>query len=190
VTRQIEQSVCVDKRFQMSAARRLGHARGFHDPADYRDLAQSETATPDELTILATSEYPFVVQAVAANPRTPRPVLCELVPAAADTEQNTDLLRALARNPSLPHDALRGIAQILMPLVDTTHPHMVQNAVLALYERPDVPEDLLHELLDAPQATRKFKKLVAARTTRPGVRERLLADPSEAVRRAASRPRT
>src|SRR5260221_11562823 len=120
-------------------SRRLGRSKGFHDPADYADLARSDDAEPEELTVLATSEYPFVVEYVAANPRTPVSTLLKLVPSHATTHHERELLRSLVRNPAVPADVFRRVAALLMTGVDTTHPNLYQHAILSLFELADVP---------------------------------------------------
>jgi hypothetical protein len=52
--------------------------RGLHEPGAYRDLASNPGTGDAVLSALADCQYPFVWQALAANPRTPADVLTSL----------------------------------------------------------------------------------------------------------------
>lgn len=163
--------------------------RVFHGPRDYLDLARSADATPDELRQLAGSTYPFVRQAVAENPATPPDALRVLLPDDPQGWNDFTLLAAVARHPAVDEALLREVGQRirLERLHQDRDPQQIFAAGIALFEQPKTPDDLLFALLDDQGATTEFRKVAARQTTHPAVIERLLADRSEKVRRAAER---
>jgi hypothetical protein len=159
--------------------------RVFHGPRDYLDLARSDDATPEDLRRLATSTYSFVVEAVAKNPRTPPDVLSQLMPTSAESWHEQCLMLALASHPAAPQSLLRQIALLVGPSLHIRDLHHGFEAGIALFERPDTPDDLLFDLLADAEVTTEFRKVAARQTTHAAVLGHLLSDPSERVRGTA-----
>jgi hypothetical protein len=156
-------------------------------PKDYLYLAQSPHATPEELTKLAQSPYPFVVEAVATHPTTPGAVLGSLVPAAAESWHEQRLLRLLAKNPSLPAQHLAAIAERLIGKLDNGRAnHEAFAAGLALI-RPDTPFDCLANILVDHRTAVQFRKAAARESPRADLMGLLARDLSETVRRVSQR---
>jgi hypothetical protein len=157
--------------------------RRFHGPRDYLDLAESPTATTEELRLLGESPYSFVLEAVAQHPSTPADVLDRLL---ARNPGNT-CLHALAIHPSASRELLAAIAVLVPPLLHQRDAYAGFAAGIALFSHPNAPDEALLELLDHPQATKQFRKVAARETNHPAALERLRRDRSEVVRRAAAR---
>ncbi len=160
---------------------------GFQSPRDYLDLARSEEATQDELRALASSEYDFVLEAVAANPSTPPDVLAGLLPKTVKTWNDGALLLALVRNDRTPREVLEAVPALVLSRLRARDDHNSFEAGVALARRPDTPEEVLAALVSDKRATTEFRKVVARETAHPELRARLLTDPSERVRSAAGR---
>ena len=160
-------------------------------PKDYLDLANSPSATEEQLRWLAGSPYSFVVEAVARHPATPSDVLERLVPSDARSWNDQSLLLALAEHPASSLAVLTTIARQVPRLLHERDAQPGFDAGIALFRRPELPEELLLEILADPDVTTEFRK-VAARETAPHGRvlDRLRHDPSERVRRAAGRRQT
>ena len=158
--------------------------RRFHGPRDYLDLAESPTATAEDLRWLAESPYSFVLEAVARHPSTPVDVLDRLL---ARNPENIWLMHALAKHPAASRDLLSAIATHVPRLLHQRDAHAGFAAGIALYSHPNAPDEALLELLDHPQVTMQFRKVAARETNHPTALERLRRDRSEVVRRAATR---
>jgi hypothetical protein len=159
----------------------------FHGPKDYLDLARSPEAWPDQLRDLVRSPYPFVMEAVAGHPSTPVDALISLVPAEIRTWNDGAIVVALVRNPTTPVEVLCRIPELVLPRLAVRDDQKAFRAGVALAERHDTPDEVLRNMVDDPRATTEFRKVVARDTTRPRLREQLLLDRSERVRRAAAR---
>jgi hypothetical protein len=162
----------------------------FHGPRDYLDLAKSPEATPEQLTRLAQSPYPFVIEAVARHHSTPPEVLERLVPSEdRDSWNDTSLLLALAEHHAATPAVLAAVAQRVPDLLHKRDEHHGFAAGIALFRRRDTAEDVLLALLDDPRVPTEFRKVAARETARASVLDRLRQDRSERVRRAATQPR-
>ncbi len=158
--------------------------RRFHGPRDYLDLAESPTASAEDLRLLADSPYSFVLEAVARHPSTPADVLDRLL---ARDPADIWLLHALATHPSASRELLAAIAALVPTILHQRDTHAGFAAGIALFSHPNAPDEALLELLDHPQATTQFRKVAARETNHPAALERLRRDRSEVVRRAAAR---
>lgn len=164
--------------------------RVFHGPRDYLDLARSGEATADELRELARSEYVFVRQAVAENPKTPPDALRAVLPDDPVTWNDFTLLATVARHPAATEALLREIgARVSLEHLHDRNPDRPFAAAIALFEQPNTPDDLLLGFLDDAAATTQFRKVAARQTSHDAVIDKLLTDRSETVRRAAERRR-
>ncbi len=115
-------------------------------PRYYFDLAES-AQDPAVLRELAGSEYPFVRQAVAANPCTRADALlalaarCRGFPAEHGPWNDNFLLLLLAGHPAADRPALLAVLDAAARLTAGARPYA---AVLALAGRPELrPEELL-----------------------------------------------
>ena len=105
--------------------------RDPHTPKDYKDLAESPETTPEELSALAASVYPFVVEAVARNPHTPIVVLHSLLSTSTSTPHERDLLRALASNPATSGEVRHRVDDLLAGL-PTPSPEPITSGFLVV----------------------------------------------------------
>ncbi len=104
-------------------------------PADYLALAHTERDGP-VLRRLAKCPYPFVWQALAANPHTPPQALQELSTARDSAWNDNELLRLLADHPGSSPAVLRGVLEAVAAKLDEgERPYA---AVLALAGRPEL----------------------------------------------------
>ena len=158
-------------------------------PKDYLDLAKSPSATEEQLRWLAGSTYSFVVAAVAQHAATPSDVLEQLVPSSAKSWNEQSLLLALAEHPASSSQVLASIARQVPRLLHERDAQPGFAAGIALFRRPDTSDELLLELLEDPDVTTEFRKVAARETVHDGIREKLLDDRSETVRRTAERRR-
>lgn len=162
-------------------------ARSFHGPRDYLEAAQDPNATADDLRLLARSVYVFVRIAVANHPATPDDVLGDLLPDPVESWNDQELLLALAKHQRTPLVPLTRIAEMLPELLHARDARVSFAAGVALFGRDDVPSQVLVRLLEDSRVTTQFRKVVARETTRQDIREVLMTDRSEHVRRAAER---
>jgi hypothetical protein len=181
--------ICLLARRKQRRASRLSRVTDgeFHGPKDYLDLARSPDASASQLRELATSPYVFVRLAVAKHAATPSDVLSQLVPAESENFNDQEMLLALATHPRSPGELLGRIAQRIPAILHARDGQGGFGAGVALFKRDDTPEDVLFALIEHPEVTTEFRKVVARETQRESVLERLRADRSEKVRRAAQR---
>ncbi|MFH8470720.1 hypothetical protein [Streptomyces sp. NPDC017991] len=107
----------------------------MHTPADYLEPARTENDSA-VLHRLARSPYPFVWQALAANPSTPPGTLLELSTAQDNAWNDNRLLRLLAQHPSADRSVLRAVRDaVAAKLAGGERPYA---AVLALAERTEL----------------------------------------------------
>jgi hypothetical protein len=112
----------------------------YHSPKDYLDAARSSETPPIELRALALSVYDFVVTAVAWNPNTEADILTALVPQHIESWDQQDRARAIAQHPHTPEEALRLLAERLLPILNNGRGHMLGlQAGVALCENPKTP---------------------------------------------------
>ncbi|WP_405809427.1 hypothetical protein OG524_06525 [Streptomyces sp. NBC_01520] len=115
----------------------------MHTPADYLELAHAENDTA-VLHRLSRCPYPFVWQALAANPSTASGTLLELSTAHDSAWNDNRLLRLLAEHPSADHAALRAVLDaVAAKLVEGERPYA---AVLALAGRTELQAAEVREL--------------------------------------------
>ena len=126
-------------------------------------------------------------RAVAANTGTPPAVLGALVPLAVTSWTDDEMLAVLVKNPHTPASALGAIARLIPARLHVPDAPLTFRLGIALFTRPDTPDDVLFALLDDPDTTTPFRKVAAREAIQPSVRERLSTDRSERVRRAAAR---
>ncbi|MFF5011363.1 hypothetical protein ACFY3G_52425 [Streptomyces phaeochromogenes] len=107
----------------------------MHTPADYLELARAEKDSA-VLHRLARCPYPFVWQALAANPSTPPGALLELSTAQDSAWNDNRLLCLLAEHPSADYSVLRAVRDaVAAKLAEGERPYA---AVLALAERTEL----------------------------------------------------
>ena len=123
--------------------RRSRGAASVHTPADYLELARAEKDSA-VLHRLARCPYPFVWQALAANPSTPPDTLLELSTAQDSAWNDNKLLCLLAEHPSADHSVLRAVRDaVAAKLAEGERPYA---AVLALAERTELAEAEVRQL--------------------------------------------
>ncbi|MFD7861464.1 hypothetical protein [Streptomyces sp. NPDC059783] len=106
-----------------------------HTPADYLELARSESDSA-VLHRLVRCPYPFVWQALAANPATAPGTLLELSTAQDSAWNDNRLLRLLAEHQSADRTVLRAVRDaVAAKLTEGARPYA---AVLALAGRTEL----------------------------------------------------
>ncbi|GAA3143411.1 hypothetical protein ACFQ0X_06705 [Streptomyces rectiviolaceus] len=107
----------------------------MHTPADYLELARTEHDSA-VLHRLARCPYPFVWQALAANPSTSPGTLLELSTAQDSAWNDNRLLCLLAKHPGADRSVLRAVRDaVAAKLAEGERPYA---AVLALAGRTEL----------------------------------------------------
>lgn len=127
------------------------------------------------------------MEAVARHPATPADTLASLLPPEPRSWNDNALVVALVRNPNTPVEVLRGVPELVLPNLANRDDHNAFEAGVALAERRDTPDEVLVALVSDPRGFTEFRKVLARQTTHDVLRQRLLLDRSEKVRRAALR---
>ncbi|MFE7672689.1 hypothetical protein ACFU5N_10770 [Streptomyces albidoflavus] len=105
---------------------------------------------------LARSPYPFVWQALAANPHTPAAALVELTGARDSPHNDNALLRLLAEHPDVGPDVLRTtLAAVAAKLAEGQRPYA---ALLALAGRPELDAAEVAALGTLPGASARLRR--------------------------------
>lgn len=138
--------------------------RHLHTPADHLAPAADPSSGEDVLRGLARSPYPFVWQALAANPGTPPDVLGRLR-SQRDSVWNDNLL--LARIAGHP----RADRAVLLGLIDELGDRLSAGdrpfaAVLALAERAELTRDEVLSLAGLPGASARLRRGIRSRLAR------------------------
>ncbi|MFD9634220.1 hypothetical protein [Streptomyces violascens] len=129
-------------------------------PAGYLALAHAEK-DGSVLQRLAQCPYPFVWQALAANPHTPSVALMGLVKARDSVWNDNRLLRLLAEHPGSDRIVLRAVLDAVAAKLDEgERPY---SAVLALAARLELEADDLKRLGTRRGASARLRRLLARR---------------------------
>ncbi|MFJ6574073.1 hypothetical protein ACIQNU_42435 [Streptomyces sp. NPDC091292] len=129
-------------------------------PADYLALAHGER---DSFVLhrLAQCPYPFVWQALAANPHNPSEALQELSTARDSVWNDNKLLRLLAEHPGANPGALRAVLEaVAAKLEQGERPYA---AVLALADRLELEVDEVRRLGTLRGASARLRHLLNLR---------------------------
>lgn len=161
----------------------------YTGPKDYVDAARDVLTPPDELSILALSDYVFVREAVAANPHTPTDALHALVPQGLFDDNDFKVAAALLRNPHISIATCNALISNISEVVSTISPRdYLKNVMLEhLFVNKAVPLLTLRELLSSDSFPSHLRGRIARPETRADVLHLLLADKSESVRLRATR---
>lgn len=129
-------------------------------PADYLALAHAETDSV-VLQRLAQSPYPFVWQALAANPHTPSVALQELGTARDSAWNDNKLLRLPAERPGASPVVLRAVLDaVAAKLEEGERPYA---AAHALADRLELEADEVRELGTLRGASARLRHLLNLR---------------------------
>lgn len=131
--------------------------RGLRTPAQYRDLAADPGTDDAVLRALAGCPYPFVREALAANPRTPPDVLARLCGQRSSTWNDNRLLLLVARHPHADRAVLLEVLGHLKGRL-AAGGSRTYAAVLALADRAAVEPDELSVLASAPGASARLRR--------------------------------
>ena len=135
--------------------------RHLHTPADHRNLATDPATSEDVLRRLSQSPYPFVWQALAANPHTPPDVLGELCSHRDSTWNDHHLLTLIANHPKADRAVLLSVLREIQTRLTTGDRPFA--AALALAERPDLTYDEILQLASLPGASRRLRRGLRSR---------------------------
>ncbi|WP_328444273.1 hypothetical protein OG780_02785 [Streptomyces sp. NBC_00386] len=129
-------------------------------PADHLALASAEKDST-VLRRLAHCPYPFVRQALAANPHTPPSALLDLSAARDSSWNDNRLLRLLAEHPAADATVLRAVRDaVAEKLEEGERPYA---AVLALADRPELEAETVRSLGTLAGASARLRRLLAQR---------------------------
>lgn len=129
-------------------------------PADYLALAHAERDSV-VLQRLAQCPYPFVWQALAANPHTPPVALQELSTARDSVWNDNKLLRLLAEHPGAEPVVLRAVLHaVAAKLEEGERPYA---AALALADRLELEVDEVRKLGTLRGASARLRHLLDLR---------------------------
>lgn len=127
-------------------------------PADYLALAHAERDSV-VLQRLAQYPYPFVWQALAANPHTPPVALQELSMAQDSVWNDNRLLRLLAEHPGANPLVLRAVLDaVAAKLEEGKRPYV---AVLTLADRLELQADEVSKLGNLRGASAQLRHLLS-----------------------------
>lgn len=160
----------------------------WNSPKDQLDAASALSATPDDLQILAHSEYGFVRVAVGGNPNTAPADILAMIPAELADSSNQELAEAIAGNPGADPDTLSRLGLVLSnQLGDRREDRVAFRAGVKFCDHSNAPLESIRDLLDPQRSCAKFRKVVGRETARQDVLELLREDPSSRVQRALRR---
>ncbi|WP_371675203.1 hypothetical protein [Streptomyces sp. NBC_01276] len=129
-------------------------------PTDYLALAHTERDS-SALQRLAQCPYPFVWQALAANPHTPSAVLSDLSAARDSVWNDNRLLHLLAEHPSADSIVLRAVLDAVAAKLDEgERPYA---AVLALAGRLELEAEEVARLGTLRGASARLRRRLALR---------------------------
>ncbi|MFD7335386.1 hypothetical protein ACFV98_05200 [Streptomyces violascens] len=129
-------------------------------PADYLALAHAEK-DGSVLRRLAQCPYPFVWQALAANPHTPPAALMGLVKVRDSIWNDNRLLRLPAEHPGSDRSVLRAVLDAVAAKLDEgERPY---STVFALADRLELEADDVKRLGTLRGASARLRRLLAQR---------------------------
>ncbi|HVE58559.1 MAG TPA: hypothetical protein VNB22_17125 [Pyrinomonadaceae bacterium] len=160
----------------------------YHSPKEYQDAAKSASTPVSELAYLAKSEYNFVRLAVANNPNVTEEILDSLIPSNFDSWNEQEISAALTGNLTASSQTLKKLAQGLEPFLNSGRNNdMAFIAGVNLFNHPNASIESLKDVLMFDKVSVLFRRKIARETKRKDVLDLLLKDPSEAVRKRASK---
>lgn len=161
--------------------------RRYSGPKDRLDAAQNPSTNPTELAALATSEYSFVREAVAANPNTPSPILAALIPETLKTEDDFMIAAGLLRNRRLTVQLCEVLIEKMALAAEGISPRTFYGTLAfeRLFEHPAAPLPSLRALLSDASCPKHLRARIAMSQTKREILECLLSDGSERVRQRA-----
>jgi hypothetical protein len=158
----------------------------YHSPREYLEEARSFDTSSARLNVLAKTQWEFVRAAVAANPNTSVQTLVGLLPTGMNAIDQPIAVE-IARRPDAPPELLRQLATRFGQIVNLAGRSMNSELGLALISNPGTPMDVIEALLDPKRSTAHFRLVLARKTPRGDVLERLKKDVGENVRRVAEK---
>ncbi len=161
----------------------------YHGPKDRLQAAQASDTPPEELARLSQSEYTFVREAIAANPKTPQAVLHALIPAKLQSEDDFRVALGLIHNPVLQPQAYAAIGNLFLQSLDQIVPRAYFPTALldAFVRSKSAPPASVTVFADPDSIPRRIRERIAAPGVRPELLTKLLDDPSEKICARAKR---
>jgi hypothetical protein len=131
--------------------------RRLHTPADYLALACDLDSSDALLSALADCQYPFVWEALAANPRTPADVLARLCVKRGSPWSDSRRLLLIALHSRADRMVLLGVLGQLRDRLTVTESRPYA-AVLALAGRPEIEAEEVQALGLLPGASARMRR--------------------------------
>ncbi len=159
----------------------------YTGPKDRSSAASDPTTSVDELSSLASSEYIFVREAVAANANSTSVILEALVPRSFVKEDDFRIAAGLLSNPSLPSTACISLVGSISTAISKLEPrnYHAMIAIERLFAHPSAPIASLAELLRNKAFPQHLRGRIACENSRMDVLNLLKDDLSENVRKRA-----
>jgi hypothetical protein len=167
------------------AEARTWQVKYVNDPKIARTAASSDSTSPADLILLASSQHIFVREAVAQNPHTPISALTALFPSTLKTEDDFRLARSVVCNP------VHGVEFILATVwmirsnilsLDRWDYYARIMLIQAIASHPQVKMSEISLLLDPNFIPRYIRHRIAEVATREDILIKLSQDPAARVR--------
>ena len=154
----------------MTEARSVWHVKHINNPKIASIAASSDSTSPEDLILLASSQHIFVREYVAENPHTPISALTALFPSTLKTEHDfrlawsvvynrvhgADFILAtilMIKNNILSHEPFNGYHEISLIQLIASHPQVKIGEISLLLDPNSIPRYLRHRIAEV--ATRE-----------------------------------
>ncbi|MBD1920686.1 hypothetical protein H6F77_06260 [Microcoleus sp. FACHB-831] len=156
----------------------------INDPKVAVDAARSDSTSPEDLGLLASSQHIFVREAVAENPHTPVSTLKALFPSALVTDYSVRIALALIKNPASSCEFLLPAACMVRNHLSLFEPRNFYAMLLieAIASHPQVTVEEILPLLDPTSVPRHIRNRIARAAMREELLMALSQDPAQTVR--------
>jgi hypothetical protein len=158
----------------------------YKGPKDRLDAARNVETSADELKILATSQYDFVLTAVAAHPNTTSETLASLIPDNPDDWNTQERAAAIAQHPKSTTETLAKLCERIIPFLNQGRGNdFAMRAGVNLCCNINTQIETVQSLINDMRVSTQLRKVIARETRRADVLQLLTQDRSEVVRKRA-----
>ena len=169
----------------MIEARSIWHIKYVNDPKIASIAARSDSTSPEDLILLASSQLIFVREYVAENPHTPISALTALFPSTLRTEHDFRLAWSVIRNRVHGADFILATILMIKNNILSNEPfngyHEI-SLIRAIASHPQVKIGEISLLLDPNSIPRYLRHRIAEVATREDILIKLSQDPAARVR--------